>query len=349
MSNGIIQSNGMVEARAEQEKKVIEPRANHEDLSNEQLVIQVQAGIDVADNMAQLWQQNRNMAARLANRYKSHAEFDDLMQEGYIGLCSAVDGWNPDGATFVSYAVFWIKQAMIRYIENCSSVVRIPVHQRERIRKYRKIRQQFLAALNREPAEWKLCRLLEVSSNILQQIKADSQREKIQSLDKCIGEENDTPLSELLPDQKDVYGDVLDELQLDELKAVIWPMVDSLPDHQPTVIRMRFQEGKTLKEVGAVFGVSAEHTRQLQNKALRTLRRPQYSITLRPFLGDDLIRSYGMSGTGLGAFERTWTSSTERAVLQMEEMIEREKVAVYRDDEEVLYMQNRLEELKKQE
>lgn len=316
-------------------------------MTNEQLVTQIQTGVCVVENMTQLWQQNKNMIAKLANRYKSHAEFEDLMQEGYIGLCNAVDAWNPDGATFLSYAVFWIKQAMIRYIENCGSSVRIPVHQRERIRKYRKIRQQFLAALNREPAEWELCRLLEVSSNILQQIKADSQREKIQSLDKCIGEENDTPLSELLPDQKDVYGDVLDELQLDELKAVIWPMVDSLPDNQPTVIRMRFQEGKTLKEVGAVFGVSAEHTRQLQNKALRTLRRPQYSITLRPFLGDDLIRIYGMSGTGVGAFERTWTSATERTVLQLEEMIEREKAAVYRDDEELAYMEKRLDELKK--
>lgn len=371
MSKGIIQNGGVVEPRANHGKFSVEarakreesalnrrgtgenlfmnPRGSRENLSNEQLVIQIQAGIDVADNMAQLWQQNKGMVAKLANRYKAHAEFDDLMQEGYMGLCSAVDAWNPDGATFLSYAVFWIKQAMIRYIENCGSSVRIPVHQHERIRKYKKIQQQFLTALNREPTEWELCRLLDVSSNVLQQIKADSQRAKIQSLDKCVGEENDTPLSELLPDQKDVYGDVLDEFQQEELKAVIWPMVDSLPDDQPTVLRMRFQDGKTLKETGNVIGASLEQTRQLQAKAMRTLRMPRYSRILRPFLDDDIIQSYGMSGTGIGTFERTWTSATERAVLQLEEMIEREKAAAYRDDEELAYMENRLEELKKQE
>ena len=110
---------------------------------------------------------------------------------------------------------------------------------------------------------------------------------------------------------------------------------------------MRFQDGMTLKETGNVIGASLEQTRQIQAKAMRTLRMPRYSRTLRPFLDDDVIRCYGMSGTGVGAFERTWTSATERAVLQMEEMIERKKAAVYRDDEELAYMEMRLEELKK--
>lgn len=193
----------------------------------------------------------------------------------------------------------------------------MPVHRRGQIRKYRKIRQQFLTILNREPAEWELCRLLDVSRNVQQQIKADSEREKVQSLDAYVDEENNTPLSDLIADKEDVYEVVLDNVQQEELKAVIWPMVDSLPDNEPMVIRMRFQEGKTLKETGKILGVSLSYAGQLQDKAMRTLRMSRYSRVLRSYLDDGAIRSYGMNGTGVNTFNRTWTSSTERIAMKL--------------------------------
>lgn len=109
-------------------------------MTNEQLVLRIRSGEDVAENMAALYDQNRGMLAKLAIKYQSYTEFDDLMQEGYIGLCHAVDAWKVDkGVPFLSYAVFWIKQSMYRYIENNGSSIRIPVHQRGRIRKYKQL------------------------------------------------------------------------------------------------------------------------------------------------------------------------------------------------------------------
>lgn len=64
-------------------------------MSNEELVNRIQAGIDTAANMAELWQQNKGFIVRMARRYSQLAEVDDLIQEGYIGLCNAVDGYRP--------------------------------------------------------------------------------------------------------------------------------------------------------------------------------------------------------------------------------------------------------------
>lgn len=89
-------------------------------MTNEILVELIQAGENTADNMQKLWEQNRGMIWKLAQQYRNKAEIEDLMQEGFIGLCNAVDAWQPDaGASFLHYAVFWIKQGMRRYIDDC--------------------------------------------------------------------------------------------------------------------------------------------------------------------------------------------------------------------------------------
>ena len=87
-------------------------------MNNEQLVALIQDGIDTADNMLKLWKQNQGMIRKLANKYSTYAELEDLQQEGYIGLCNAIDGYNPDEGPFINYAILWIRQAMRRHIEN---------------------------------------------------------------------------------------------------------------------------------------------------------------------------------------------------------------------------------------
>ena len=76
-------------------------------MTNEELVIRIQNHIDEADNMLQLWQQNTGLIATIAKKYSGYEDFDDLMQEGYIGLCNAVTAYNlEEGARFSTYAAF---------------------------------------------------------------------------------------------------------------------------------------------------------------------------------------------------------------------------------------------------
>lgn len=287
-------------------------------MTNEALVNLIKAGKDTAENMLALYQQNIGMIAKVAERYKGVTDTDDLMQEGYIGLCNAVDAYDSEaGASFLHYALFWIRQAMQRYLENCGSCIRIPVPQQQRIRKYEKLQQQYLQTFGREPQEWELCRLLDVSRNVLYQIKKESANRRIQSLDVYVGEDEETPLVDLVPDSRNDYEEVLGQIEQEQLQATIWPLVDSLPDQQAQVIRMRYQEDATLRETGKRIGVTTERVRIIQNTALRELRKPSRSNLLRPFLYDERVRSDGMKGTGARRFNETWTSATERTALEI--------------------------------
>lgn len=83
--------------------------------TNEELVKKIKAGEDVAGNMAKLWQQNKNFVYSIARKY-GESEIDDLMQEGYLGMYRAVGNYDLSaGTSFLSYAGFWIKQAIQRY------------------------------------------------------------------------------------------------------------------------------------------------------------------------------------------------------------------------------------------
>ena len=287
-------------------------------MSNEEIVTRIKAGIDGAANMELLYTQNRGMLCKIASKYQSYAEYDDLLQEGFVGLCNAVDAWEPEGgASFIAYAVFWISQAMQRYIENNGSCMRIPSGQQQKIRKYKRTCAQYLKLLGREPADWELCRLLDVSRDVLHHIREDARKGQIQSLSAPLGEDGDLSLEDTIPDQRDDYAGVLDKMQQEELGAVLWPMVDSLEERQAKTLRARYQEGKTLKETGEALGCGLQQARSIEAKAMRTLRQPRYADRLRPFLYDEELRSRAMHGTGAEHFRQTWTSATEREALKM--------------------------------
>lgn len=288
--------------------------------SNEQLVIRIKAGIDVSDNMLQLWEQNRGFIATIAKKFCGYAEMDDLLQQGYLGLCQAVDAYDPDvGAPFVDYAAYWLRQNMQRYVMNCGCNVRIPVQANVRARKYLKLCDAYEAKYGRKLTDRELERALGVSWNVLQDVKKTAVMLQIGSLDVPAGESEDASLYDILPGLEDVEEAVTDRIQEEQLRETLWGMVDELPGQQSTVIRMRYQEGATLKETGEAAGLSVEQTRQLQNKALRSLREPRRAKKLAPFL-DEEIRSMAFVGNGAEHFNRTWTSSTERAAIALADL-----------------------------
>ena len=158
-------------------------------MTNEQLVIRIKAGIDVADNMLQLWQQNRGFIHKIVNQYKVFAEEEDLEQEGYLGLNEAVRHYDPDeGVTFLRYASYWIKQYIVRYIKG-NGIVRLPEHIQERIRKYNRIVQEWQQDYNRSPSDEEICCFYGVSEKMLDKVHKARIMAQIGSLDVPVGEE----------------------------------------------------------------------------------------------------------------------------------------------------------------
>lgn len=290
-------------------------------MTNEQLVLLIKDGIDVPDNMLQLWQQNRAFIGKIACSYKGYEEMDDLKQQGYIGLCQAVEGYKPgEEVPFINYAAFWIRQSMVRYIENCGSIVRIPSHEKQRQKKYKRIVSDFKARTGREPTDQEISRCMEISCKVLQEMKNNTSMGQIGSLDDHVGEDGDTAIGEMIPGNANVERDVLDRVESEELRVVLWEMVDSLPDKQPEVIRAVYQEGRTLKEVGETIGVTMSRAGQLRQGALRELRKPGRIKRLIAFLPEK-VECLAYRHNGVTEFNRTWTSSTELAALKVYEEI----------------------------
>lgn len=291
-----------------------------ENVTNEQLVARIQAGIDVPDNMLRLWQQNQGYIGLIAKNYQAFEDIEDLKQEGYIGLCRAVDEYKPqEGIAFMTYAGYWIRQQMQRYVENCSSVVRVPSHAREKLRKRDKLVDDHRKEYGCKPTNDQLRRYFgDIQSNTIELARSASTG-RIQSLDMSVGEDGECTVGDLLPGTADVEGDVLDRVEQEELRAVLCGTVDTLPEKQAAAIRMRYQQSRTLKQIGEELGCSVEMARTHERKALRELRKPSRAKKLKPFFPEadrQRIYSRAISGTGLTSFEHSWTSATERAALQ---------------------------------
>lgn len=286
-------------------------------MSNEELVLKIQGGIDVADNMLLLWQQNQGLIGRVARLYSRYEDMEDLKQQGYIGLCNAVEGYRrEEGTLFSTYAVFWIRQSMRRYIENCGSVLRIPVHARNSVMKYRKGSAAFRMECGREPDIEEIRLIMGgISRKQAEQLKRDSLALDTGSLDMPIGEDSETTFLDTLESHTDMEAEIVEEFYLEQLKAEIWPIVDSLPEEQGEVLHRRFQGGETLNEVGEAIGVNRERVRQIESKAMRNLRSSGYRIQLQSLLPDQLESMAYRSG--LNSFRYTWTSSTERTAFQL--------------------------------
>lgn len=287
-------------------------------MTNEQLVIQLKAGIHTAEYMRQLWEQNRGMIGKIACKYKGYEDLEDLKQQGFLGLYDAVEGYNPDqGTSFITYAKFWIQQSIQRYIDDCCGVVRIPVHAKEKISQYKKVANQFQKWYGREATDKEMSLLLHISLKQLEQLKKDIQMGQIQSLDSFVLQEDDgITIADLVSAADDVEETVLDRIQKEELKEVLWEIVDDLGEDQASVIRARYQERRTLKGIAENKNCAIEWVRQIEKKAMKRLRIPSRVNKLKPFY-DGVIFDQALKGNGVARFNTTWTSSTERVALEM--------------------------------
>lgn len=291
-------------------------------MENEQLVARIKAGIDTAENMLALWQQNKGFVHQMAVKYSNYAEVEDLKQEAYFGLCKAVEHYNADmGVAFINYAALWIKQVMQRYIDNCGGVVRIPVGARGEILKYKKIANEYRKYYGYEPSDSEMRAFLSVSKGKLESIKKSVRMGQIQSLDEPISEEREGSLLDTVSDRSDMEEDVIKRLDTAAMKKALWIAVDKLQPNQSQVIRERYAKRKTLQEVGAALGLSIGTVRQAEEKAIKTLRIPSRCRTFKAYY-EEYLSAAPVHHVGVERFNRTWTSEVEQAALKW---IEREE------------------------
>ena len=287
-------------------------------MTNEELVMKIKAGENVQQNMEQLHKQIKRFIRMIAWKYKQDDELEDLLQEGFLALYDAVEGYDLEaGLSFISYAALHLKTRFSRYLADKGSCVQIPIHRLEDIRKYQKFCSTYFLSYGCEPSTEAVAQFMHTSIEQVEQIRENACLARLGSLDKPMKEEDDGTFGDFVRDPYDQMEEAEERIQREQLKAVLWGCVDELPEKQAEAIRARYRDGMTLKGTGERLGVNAEGARQWEAKGLRELRKTSFARRIRPFYEEyDRIFSMGSTGTGVGVFERTWTSATERAVLK---------------------------------
>ena len=198
----------------------------------------------------------------------------DLISEGNIGLMKAVERFDPaKGGKLSTYGSWWIKQSIKRALANQSKTIRLPVHLVDKISKMRRTGMKLQEEFGREPSDEELAAELGTTAARISQMRTASIRPA--SLDAPVGDDNSNTYSEMVEDERAVSP--YDELEDKTVTGMLQDMVKHLDDREATILRFRFGldggNEKTLEEVGVKFGVTRERVRQIQNLALRKLRK----------------------------------------------------------------------------
>ncbi len=223
-----------------------------------------------------LIERNLRLVVSVAKRYRGMGlPFEDLIQEGNLGLMKAAERFDPElGNRFSTYAIWWIRQAIVRAIEDKGRAIRLPVHAGEKARKAGRTRNELSAQLGREPADEEVAERLgwtvgevRILSGLLLEVF---------SLDRSVGaEEDSTELGEFLEDEQasGIAEAVIREVENTRLKDSMGEM--SARERHILVRRYGLGERApaTLAELGDELGITRERVRQLQRNAEHRLRR----------------------------------------------------------------------------
>ena len=198
----------------------------------------------------------------------------DLISEGNIGLMKAVERFDPaKGGKLSTYGSWWIKQSIKRALANQSKTIRLPVHLVDKISKMRRTAMKLQEMLGHEPSDEDLAAELGTTAARVAQMRTASIRPA--SLDAPIGDDDSNSFSEMVEDERAVNP--YDELEDKTVVNMLQDMVKHLDDREATILRFRFGldggNERTLEEVGEKFGVTRERVRQIQNLALKKLRK----------------------------------------------------------------------------
>ena len=211
-------------------------------MTNEELVKRIRGGSLVSDNMQLLYEKNLPLIKQCIKLYAAYEPIEDLLQESYFGLYEAVQHYETsENVLFMTYAPYWIRQAVIRYIEKCGSTVKIPGNARQKIAKYKKAVEKYM--------------------------------QSVVSLDTPLTGNEDMTITDTLQVDLSVEDETIDKIYAEHSKNELWGIVEHYTsDRENQIIREYFINNKPMAQIAREQELSLGRIRQIKEKGLRRLR-----------------------------------------------------------------------------
>jgi RNA polymerase primary sigma factor len=237
------------------------------------------------DAIQELARANLRFVISVAKKYQNRGvSLTDLIQEGNVGLVTAARKFDPDqGVKFISYAVWWIRQAILASLANQGRAVRVPLNRASDLARIFREKERLKQELRREPTAEELSEATELTPELVESLQTLNAAEI--RLDAPIGDSEDSQLVERFITEEAAEPEVEVEGRL--LGEAISEALETLEPRDAKVLRLYFGlEGErehTLEEIGNMLGVTRERIRQLRDRALRRLREGEKGIALESF------------------------------------------------------------------
>ena len=289
-------------------------------MSNEELVRLIRQGQDRQENLLELYNQNQGIIYKLCKPYSHKVEMADLLQEAFIVLAEAVEKFNHKGGyAFLTHFRYIFLNHFNRIVYKQTAPIPLPSNLAEMARRYRRLKNDYLTEIGKEPTDAAYCHELKITTNDLARVRAYINMD-VYSLDNKYTDENgnDYALIDLIQDHYNGIDNYLDEEQRRELHDAMEKVLARLPEESAQVLKMRFYEQKTLDECGEALGKTKSAAQVCEIRALNTIRRTPESIKLlRTFVTPDEVYDLAMTRKGLKSFLLDGTSPTEHAAIKL--------------------------------